>query len=267
VFSDTIGEGNNKYERRPMTIWVKRLIIANVAMFLLSMAVPSLFPELMLVPRFALSRPWTFVTYMFLHAGPGHLLFNMLGLFFFGPRLEQRLGGRNFIWLYFLSGLVGAILSFIFTPFAAIVGASGAVFGVFLGFAYYWPRERIMIWPIFFPVEARILVGVLTVLSLFSGFGRAGTGVAHFTHLGGFAGGFLYLKWLEWRSPADLFRKRARAPAAHKEDLQRWENIQRESMHEVNRVELDRVMGKITASGVRSLNSDERAFLNRFSAR
>lgn len=250
-----------------MTIWVKRLIIANVALFILSSAVRTLFFELMLVPANAVVRPWTLITYMFLHAGLGHLFFNMLGLFFFGPRLEDRLGGRDFLWLYFLSGLAGALLSFIFTPMAAIIGASGGVFGVFLGFAYYWPRERILIWPIPLPVEARIWVGVLTVLSLFSGFGGGASGVAHFTHLGGFAGSFLFIRWLEWRSPAALFQKRASAPAARDEDLQRWQNIQRESMHEVNRVELDRVMGKIRASGVGSLNSEERAFLNRFSAR
>ncbi len=123
-----------------MTPWVKRLLIANVVMFVITINVPALFWGLALVPIQVPFRPWTVITYMFLHGGLGHIFFNMIGLFFFGPRLEQRLGGRHFIWFYFVSGMVGAALS-IFTPRVPIVGASGAVFGVLLGFARYWPRD------------------------------------------------------------------------------------------------------------------------------
>ncbi|MBP1679011.1 MAG: Peptidase rhomboid domain protein, partial [Bacteroidetes bacterium] len=139
-----------------MNSWTMRLIAANVVMYFLTSASPGLLNLLMLVPAFAPSAPWTVVTYMFLHANLWHLLFNMLSLFFFGPRLELELGGRDFLLLYFISGIAGALLSFL-TPYVAIVGASGAVFGVLLGFARYWPREQIMIWGII-PVEARWLV-------------------------------------------------------------------------------------------------------------
>ena len=77
------------------------------------------------------------MTYMFLHAGLAHLLFNMIGLFFFGPRLESRLGFKGFLLLYFLSVLGGAVFSLVFAREAAVVGASGAVFGVLLGFALF----------------------------------------------------------------------------------------------------------------------------------
>src|SRR5690606_33832051 len=119
-----------------------RLILANVVMFVITASSPMLYRELALIPAFVLTRPWTLVTYMFLHAGLWHLLFNMLGLFFFGPRLEALLGERDFFLLYLISGLGGALLS-LGAPYAAVVGASGAVFGVLYGFARYWPREPI----------------------------------------------------------------------------------------------------------------------------
>jgi membrane associated rhomboid family serine protease len=203
---------------------------------------------------------------MFLHAGPLHLFFNMLALYFFGPRLEARLGSRQFLTLYFVSGIVAALVSLIFTPYARIVGASGAVFGVLLGFARVWPRSLIYIWGVL-PIEARWLVLLLTALSLWGGWGGS-SGVAHFAHLGGFLGGYLYLKWLDLRSPARRFKKMAAPPSpktAGSTDLQRWKRIRRDDLHQVNRDELDRILDKISAKGLDSLTPEERAFLERFS--
>jgi membrane associated rhomboid family serine protease len=242
--------------------WVLRLIVLNAGVFLLTAANPRLFGLLAFVPKFALFQPWTIVTYQFAHAGVGHLLFNMLGLYFFGSRLEEHLGARRFLGLYFASGVAGALLSFLNfnTP---IVGASAAVFGVFLGFAQFWPRERVYVWGVL-PVEARVLVGVMTVLALFGGFGFGGGGVAHFAHLGGFAGGWCYLRWAAWSSPAARFQRRAAAPAVRGGDLERWRRADREAMHPINRAEFDRVLAKLEAQGPASLTSDERALLNRF---
>src|SRR5438552_731433 len=107
-----------------MTPWVLRVIVANIAVYLLTVALPGASEQLAFVPVLILSRPWTLVTYMFVHAGVSHLLFNMLALFFFGPRLEFELGGERFLWLYFTSGIAGGLLSFVFSPLVAIVGAS-----------------------------------------------------------------------------------------------------------------------------------------------
>ena len=246
-----------------MTPWVTRLIIANVAVFALSLASPRITEAFMLVPALTLTRPWTLITYMFLHGGIGHILFNMLGLFFFGPRLEDRLGGLQFLWLYFLSGLMGGVLSFFFTPYAQIIGASGGVFGVFLGFAYYWPRELIYIWGVF-PVQARWLVVAMTALALFGGFSGGG-GIAHFAHLGGFLGGFLYIRWIERHSSSRETSMTVETPSPSRADLERWARIPRESLHEVNRSELDRVREKINTMGANNLTSNEIMFLNRFS--
>lgn len=249
-----------------MTPWVRRLLVANVVVFFLTMLSPAVRWWLAFVPAQTLLRPWTVVTYMFVHAGLWHLLFNMLALYFFGPRLEVRLGPGRFAGLYLVSGLVAAGLSALFNPFAGVIGASGAVFGVLVGYARYWPRDLIYIWGVV-PVEARWLVIVMAGLSLWFGFTGTAGGIAHFAHLGGFAGGFAYLKWFELRSPARKFRRMAQPvrPAADATELARWRQIDRDSIHPVNREELDRLLEKIDERGVASLTADERAFLERIS--
>lgn len=247
-----------------LTPWVTRLLLANGAMFLVTMAFPVVAWALALVPAWLLVRPWTLVTYMFLHADFLHLLFNMLGLFFFGPRLEARLGSRRFLALYLASGIAGALLS-LFTPRTAIVGASGAVFGVFFAYARFWPRDRVYIWGVL-PVEARVLVIILTVLALYGGM-TGGGGVAHLAHLGGFLGGFLYLRLTERYSAAARFRARAEPRgAATTGDLARWRAIRPDDMHPVNRAEYERLKRKVAEEGVGKLTPSERAFLDRFSA-
>lgn len=216
---------------------------------------------------YLLERPWTIVTYMFTHAGIWHIVFNMLALYFFGPRLEVRLGAARFAWLYFVSGLVAAGVSAVFSRHAGLVGASGAVFGVLFGYARYWPRDLIYIWGVL-PIEARWLVIVLTGMSLWFGFSGTAQGIGHFAHLGGFAGGWLYLAWYERRSPARRFRQRAQPAAAPPTtaSLERWRRIDPDAMHPVNREELERLLQKIAARGVESLSVEERAFLDRFAA-
>jgi membrane associated rhomboid family serine protease len=249
-----------------MSPWVTRLIVANVIAFLIQeVSGPQLEQLLAFRPELILMRPWTTITYMFLHGGIWHLFFNMLGLYFFGPALESRLGSRHFIALYFVSGLTGAAMTFL-NP-AWIIGASGGVFGVFLGFAYYWPRQRIMIWGIV-PVEAWLLVAIMTAVSIF----QIGGGIAHFAHLGGYVGAFLYLKVMEARSPAKRFKRKAageskRVFATDGSDLKRWGAIPLDDLHPINRHEVDRLLTKARTSGVASLTPDERATLERFAAK
>lgn len=252
-----------------MTPWVGRLLLANGAMLLVIQAFPLLGFFLALTPAYVLRQPWTIVTYMFLHADFFHLLFNMLALFFFGPRLEARLGSRRFLALYLASGLVAAIFSILFSFEARVVGASGAVFGVLLGFARYWPHHRIYIWGIL-PIEARFLVAGMAALSLWAGFSGSDSGIAHFAHLGGFLGGYLFLRFWESRSAAARFRARAQ-PAGRPArrtgaDLDRWTQIDTEQLHPLNREEAERLLAKVRDTGAASLTPDERAFLDRFSA-
>jgi membrane associated rhomboid family serine protease len=249
-----------------MTPWVKRLIIANVAMFVIASFSRELYQALWLVPALIPVRPWTLGTYMFLHAGLWHLAFNMIGLFFFGPRLEARLGSRHFLGLYLVSGLVAGLAS-LMTPFAFIVGASGAVFGVLLAFAQYWPRERILLFFVL-PIEARWLVIGVTVVSLYFGITGTGGNLAHFAHLGGFLGGWTYIKLMDRYSAAARFRRKtgpSRIGQLRALDVDRWRNINRADLHPINRDELDRILDKISRQGVTSLTAHEREFLERFS--
>ena len=151
-----------------MTTWVRRLLVANVIVFFLENVMPGLERQLAFVPAYAFSQPWTFVTYMFTHASITHILFNMIALYFFGPRVEDRLGSSRFITLYTIAGLSGALLSMVLARNAPIVGASGAVFGVTLAFAWFWPTVQILIWGIL-PVQAWLLVAFYVGYSLLSG--------------------------------------------------------------------------------------------------
>lgn len=249
-----------------LTPWVLRLILANIVVYVLTLLRPAFLQFLSFVPLLFFDRPWTLFTYMFAHdiSGFSHILFNMLGLFFFGPRLEQELGGKHFLGLYFASGLIAALLSLVFNPLSPIIGASGAIFGVMIGYAYFWPRDKVYIWGVL-PVEVRIMVAIMTALSLFGGFGGSGDGIAHFAHLGGFVGGFVYLKMLKHTARILQVQKRIVEPIALSSDIQRWKAIQRGKLHEVNREEFDRILAKLNASGVASLTEMEKAFLDRFS--
>ena len=261
-------------EEDQMTPWVFRILIANLAVFALTSFEPGLRNVLALWPRGILIQPWGLFTYMFVHGGLGHIFFNMLCLYFFGPRLEAHMGGKYFLRLYLLSGFGGAALSFLLAPYASVVGASGAVFGVLLGFAYFWPKERIYIWAIL-PIESRVLVGIMAVMALFSGLTGMDSGVAHFAHLGGFAAGYGYLRWRKRRymkqwspiaSPKSELAKAARR-ADDKEALKRWKAIRLEDLHELNRDEVQRLLEKLDKSGTGSLSLDERAVLDRFATR
>ena len=154
---------------------------------------------------------WQFVTYMFAHA-PGrwtHIIFNMLGLFIFGVQVERRMGSREFLLYYFVTGTLAGIISFgvyYYTgTYVWLLGASGALFAVELAFATFFPDAIIYIWGLI-PVRAPVLVLGFTALELFFSVTRMQSGVAHLTHLSGFAMGWLYFlirfrinPWREFR--------------------------------------------------------------------
>ncbi len=247
-----------------MTPWVGRLLIANIIVYFLQLSQPAVTGALTLVPSLLLERPWTILTYMFAHSpgGISHILFNMLSLYIFGPRVEMKLGGTNFIWLYLVSGITGGLLSLVFTPNAFIVGASGAIFGVQLAFAKYFPRERIFIWGVL-PVEARVLVVVMTGISIFGGFSGGGN-TAHFAHLGGYVGAFFYLLVMERRTPSAKWQTKVSGPKPSAVAMGDWRGIEVEKVNQYNRDEVKRILDKITATGESSLTSQEKVFLGHF---
>jgi membrane associated rhomboid family serine protease len=267
--------GHGGYALTPV---VKRLLVANAAVFLLTVVVgtgPAV-DWFAFQPGRLLSRPWGVVTYMFVHGGFMHLFFNMLALFFFGPALEGRWGSREFFKYYMIAGLGGVMMSFLFAP-QAVIGASAAVYGVMLAFAMSWPNTPIYIWGIF-PIQAKWLVGFLFVASVLSAFGGAGGGVAHFAHLGGLLTGFVYLK-MDWRVPEALeqvktsTRKVRRLAIVPRDEDDRVEHRHSAgkgwSQAEERQIldEVDRVLDKISDRGIASLTENERRLLDEVSRR
>ena len=207
---------------------------------------------------------------MFLHGGFMHILFNMLMLFFFGPRLEERLGSRTFIRFYLTCGVGGAVLSFA-TPFSMIVGASGAIFGVVVGFARYWPREEIYIWGVL-PVQARVLAIFMVVSSLWSSVSRAPrTGSPTSRTWAGLIAGWIYLRaWERRKRRRRVAKGPARGPAGcpSSPTWKRWSGGRRSRGNGSTRSTAKRwtsCMRKANESGAKALTTDERAFLDRMS--
>jgi membrane associated rhomboid family serine protease len=190
----------------PLTPAIKAIMIANGVMFVITYFLQDLILVFGLRPadlfdKFAI---WQLVTYMFLHGGISHILFNMLTLWMMGTELEHRWGTRFFTKFYFVCGigagvtqvLVGLVplpaTSVFFTN--VTIGASGAIFGLLLAYALYFPTRPILMFFIF-PVPAKYFVMILGAIQLMLA-ASGGGGVAYTAHLGGIATGYLYLKGL-----------------------------------------------------------------------
>ena len=268
-----------------LTPWVKRLLIANVVMYLVLLALPpAIGAWLAFVPARTLVQPWSVVTYMFVHGGFLHLFFNMLILYFFGPPLESMWGGRAFLKFYLVSGLGGALFSYIFAFNAAVVGASAAIYGVMLAFAMNWPEMPIHIWGIL-PVKAKWLVAFLAAVSILSLVGGREDGVAHFAHLGGFAAAFVYLRLDDQltsrvsRLKKFVTRKKldvaqggtggggAGASGGAGEEGGRRRSARARRQEDRVLDEVDRVLDKISESGLQSLSQEELRLLDEVSKR
>jgi membrane associated rhomboid family serine protease len=187
----------------PITFAVKWIIIVNVAVFVLSTFAPELIDYFGLIPERVIERGWIWqlATYMFLHGGALHILFNMLGIWMFGVELERRWGTRFFMQYYAVAGIGGGITFLVVSllPFDATaityvtpaVGASGALFGLLLAFALYYPERPILLLLMFVPAKVFVMIyGGLALLNTF----QPSRGVADAAHLGGMLFGYLYLQ-------------------------------------------------------------------------
>jgi membrane associated rhomboid family serine protease len=188
------------------------IIIVNLMVFMFNSVSPQSRYYTAMIPGLVAGRGfyWQFLTYMFTHANISHILFNMLGLFFFGTQVERRIGSSEFLLFYLLTGVLAGIFSYgvyMLTGMYGVVllGASGAVFAVLLAFAVYYPTANIYIMGIF-PVRAPLLVIGYTAIELFSQMFSVRSGVAHLTHLAGFAFAFLYFLVRQGINPIDVFR-------------------------------------------------------------
>jgi membrane associated rhomboid family serine protease len=188
----------------PISTALQALIAANVVAFVAQFLFRPVFTDVFgLRPASVIHSFWIWqpVTYMFLHGGVFHIVFNMLALWMFGAELERTWGTRYFLKFYFVTGIGAGLLTVLFSllPFefarqlqnVTIIGASGAIYGLLLAYAIYFPDRPILL--IVFWVPARLCVTILGAIAVFSSLSDAG-GVANATHLGGLLVGYLYLK-------------------------------------------------------------------------
>ncbi|MCX7949894.1 MAG: rhomboid family intramembrane serine protease [Treponemataceae bacterium] len=174
------------------------LIGINLLVFLVQNLVVQATSYLALNPvaMVRLGMFWQPLTYMFTHGSISHLLFNMLGLFFFGTPMERHVGSKEFLLYYLVTGILAGLFSFgVFlltgSYFTYLVGASGAIFAVQLAYATFFPDSVVFLWGIL-PLRAPVMVLGFTALELFSAITGTQNGVAHVTHLAGFLFGWLY---------------------------------------------------------------------------
>jgi membrane associated rhomboid family serine protease len=181
----------------------RALILINVGVFLLQQVAGPLIAALFALwplgsPEF---EPWQLITYAFLHGNLAHIFFNMFALFMFGRALELYWGGRRLVVFYLVCVLTAALTQLVAQRGAGVteevIGASGGVFGILLAFAWYFPRQRIILLFPPIPMPAWLFVTLYGLLELFFGVTGTEAGVAHFAHLGGMAGGALCI--LYWR--------------------------------------------------------------------
>lgn len=282
-----------------LTPWVRRLLIANtavaVALLVLSLTpLGSIWRWLAFMPADFLTRPWTLVTYGFVHLSPFHLLGNLLVLYFFGPRLEDTWGGRAFLRFYLVTVVAGALASFLLfavAPAGLIIGASAGTLGLLTAYGVLWPDEEVHVWGIF-PVRVKWLVIIIAALNLWTAVGGVSSGVAVLAHLGGMVTAFAWLKspwaprgwgnlpkphassrgparsagnaivsWMGGRKPSSPARPAAPVGAPRQPPPSaRSRQAERELLEDV-----DRILDKISEHGIASLTAEERKRLDEVS--
>jgi rhomboid family protein len=188
----------------PLSPVLKALIGANVLAFLAQTFIPDFTDTFGLVTFELINRLrlWQVATYMFLHTGVWHLLFNMLSLWMFGTELERIWGPRYFLKFYFVTGIGAGVLTVLFAllPFSFanvvyrsnVIGASGAIYGILLAYALYYP-DRPILMSFLFPVPAKYFVMIVGALAFLSSVDSR-SGVANATHLGGLIVAYAFLK-------------------------------------------------------------------------
>lgn len=177
---------------------VKLLLMINTVMFLLQqiMGMSEIGQiveyHLVLSPAVWKGEIWQLVTYMFLHGGIWHIVFNMLALWMFGKELEMTWGSQMFLRYYLTCGVGGGLTYLIFSE-GYVYGASGAVFGILLAFGMTFP-DQIILMSLLFPIKAKYMVMIYGVITFLNIARPAGDNVAHLAHLGGMVFGFFYLR-------------------------------------------------------------------------
>jgi membrane associated rhomboid family serine protease len=258
---------NQPFAYRSLPPAVKVLLTATVGVFVAQWVFslvggPGLVGFFGLTPARVTGHLWLWqtVTYLFLHGGPFHLLFNCYMLWALGKVIETQWGTKSFLFYYLLCGVGAAIVNVIVEPHAMtpVIGASGAIYGLLVAFAMMYPNAVFLVMFIV-PLKAKHAVIFFALLELMFSASANQSHIANLAHLGGMATGFLYLKSHTWRYDFRFWRGRVtewtRTKTAPRPPMQ---------FHELG-AEVDRILEKISQKGRASLTRDERNLLERYS--
>ena len=267
----------------PPNITIKLIVLLLIAFVIQSALL--FYGDINLIEDLALSvngvshgKVWQLLTFQFLHAAPWpwHVLFNCLALFFFGRSVEETLGPKKFLSLYFLSGVAGGCLQLLVTvllprhPDIPVVGASAGICGIIAIFCALNPMRELTAWIYFFPITIRARY-FLMFLGLYSAFGTLIPfgNTAHAAHLGGVLTGLAYVRWREkferlfqgWKRSPDPRREEELVRASRAKGRP-WRKAAVENEPEdFMSKEIDPILDKISAHGIHSLTDHERKIL------
>jgi membrane associated rhomboid family serine protease len=257
---------------RPRSRIISSLIIINLIVWVLVTLFQledELFPVLGLVPHAVWSQLmiWQPATYMFLHAGFWHIALNMFVLWMFGSELEREWGSRAFLKYYFITGVGAGLVTMLFSLGSAradnaVIGASGAIYGVLLAYGLAYPNRYVYLY-FMFPVKVKYFVGFLVIMAFLASFSSDDSPVSHITHLSGIVVGWIYLKsgWRSaWRQLAQRIGRIQQDRTIHKDFTESQED-------ERLRQQVDEILDKISTEGFASLSSEEQETLYQASIR
>lgn len=221
--------------------------------------------------------PWQLITYQFIHGDFMHIFFNMLMLWMFGMEIENIMGSRKFLVFYLLAGIGGGLLQMLLgSGYGVIIGASGAVFGVMVAFAMYFPDRLIYIY-FLFPVKAKYMIGFMMVFEFLSV--GDGSFIAHLAHLGGAFVGFLFVIFdrqynFSFDKYFDMFKgnktfsgkstfKKKVSPFSRVdvEEAEFYEINNSKKNDDVDQEVIDEILEKISRSGYQNLTEREKRIL------
>jgi len=246
---------------RRVTPVVKWLLIANIAVFFVSALIPpvaGIIYQWFQLDATSLPRAlqfWRVITYQFLHGNFWHIFFNMWALWMFGPILENQWGSRKFLPFYLGCGIAGALFYLLlvlvrFLPGGEMVGASGAILGIFAACAILFPSMRLFLFPfpISIPIRTAAVGGV--ILYLFFVMTRSANAGGHAAHLAGMAAGAAYVYSESWRTKFNM-----------KVHTGRWQKKMEQQQQ--LQLELDRILQKVHVQGIHSLTAKEKRILKK----
>lgn len=256
---------------------IRTLIIANVVVFIVSNIAGGGFYDMFgLVPVHVLRDRWIWqpFTYLFVHGGLMHLLFNLFALWMFGLPVESQWGEWEFIKFFFICGLGAAAAQMALAPHSTIpvIGASGPVYGLLVAFAMLYPDAVVYLY-FLIPVKASHMAILFGLIEFFTGASGATPGVARFAHLGGMLTGYLYIRWwwvvkIKARAAWHRLSEGAAAAAprvARRPDAAAPPEPSPEEREQAQMAEVDRILDKILVSGLESLTEEERAVMRKYS--